>query len=311
MSQNNKIQRTQFENVDFEPGGSESLSLARSHYYQDIGLLIDYEVTPGAGAEPVDNGILDLIEDIEVRINGEKSVKSLGLATNHNLNWYRDASEPFADEVDWDDETEQTGTVQTDVNFLAAPGLYASLLPSFRYSTLDLRIKWANESDVATEIDELSATMTVESRERLRSTVNNGRPIDTGFFKENERRFQLNATGTNTLELPIGNRYHSIAVQILDENGEPTEDLVNGFKVVENGVETHADTTFSHLRADNFQDYNLERLADGFAIFNYGLRADLDDVVDSSGMDQFELKLNTDGQAPNGAEVRVVTRELV
>lgn len=310
MSENNTIERTQYADLEYKPGGTTTKSLARSHYYEDIGLLLDFEVTPGGGAEPVDNGILDLIEDIEVRINGEKSVKSLSLPMNHDLNWYRDASRPIADDVDWTDETAQSGTIQTDVNFLAAPGLYVSMLPSFRYSTLDLRIKWAPESEVATAIESLSATVDVESRERLRSSVNGGSPIDTGFFKENERRFTLDATGTNTIELPIGNRYHSIAVQVLDD-GTPDEDLIDGVKVVENGVETHVDTTFSFLRANNYQDYNLEALADGFAVINYALRADLDDVIDTSGMDQFELELDTGGDVPNDAEVRVVTRELV
>lgn len=310
MSENNVINRTQAQNVEYSPGSTSTVGLAESHYYQSLTLLVDYDVTPGTSATPAENGILDLIEDIEIRINGEKSPKSLSLFSQHVANWYRDAAQPIADPVDWGSTSAQSGTVQADVNFLVAPKMFASLLPSFRFSNLDLRIKWANESDIADPISSLSASLSVESRERLRSSINGGTPVETGFFKENERRYSLDATGVNTVELPVGNRYHSVLIQVI-EDGSPDNELIENVKIVENGVETHFDTTFSQLRASNFQDYNLESLADGVAVLNYGLRADLDDVIDTAGMDQFDIELDTDGESPTNAEVRVVTRELV
>lgn len=318
---NNQLIRTHQE-VGYEPGGSTTIDLPRSHFYERLNLVVDWDImvdTAGA-ASYVGAGILDLIDDISVKFNGNKTPKSTGLAMSHFVDWFQYGTRPLYDEPDLGTASQQTGQLQTFVDFLVHPGQYGAMLPSFKFSDLTLTISWATEDaivDDATAITINDATVAVESTERKKQSVpSQGRPMSKilqalSGFKETERTRQLTTDGVTTVELPKGNAYYAVPLLVLDD-GSPDNDLVERLKIEEDGVSTHKDSTFDLFRANDKQQYGIEARPDGFVYLNYGVHGDLSDVVGTSNMDAFELQLDLGNNQPTDpAEARVVSQELV
>lgn len=304
--------------LDYSSGQITELELPRSHYYQRLNLVVDYDVDVNTvDSGQVGNGILELVDRLEVTLNGNQTLKSTSFALSHIIDHYQYGTEPYHDSLDLSSATNQTGRIQTFVDFTIAPGDLSAMLPSFRLSDLVLEVKWGSDSDIAGDVTVNSATMKVESTERLRKSVatsqtREGEVLDSLMaFKEREKRQSIGSTGETVVELPRGNVYYAIPFQIHD-SGSPSESLVSGVEVAEDGVELHRSTDFDLLRATDKQQYNLEALAPGFAYVNFGLRGNLTDVVASQTLDQFDLTVDTDGTAPTDpAEVRMVTQEII
>lgn len=316
----NQIIRTHQE-VQYEPGGTTTVELPRSHFYERLNLLLDWDITVDSTGASFDGaGILDLVDDIRVTFNGNKQPKSTGLAMSHFIDWYQYGTRPKYAEPDLGTASQQTGQVQTFVDFLVHPGQYGAMLPSFEFSDLTLTISWGTAADVVDDTSAITindASVSVQSEERKKKSVPSpNRPLDQILdalvgFKETERTKALDMTGQNVIELPKGNTYYSIPVLVVD-GGSPSNDLVDRIKVEEDGVSTHRDTTFDQQRATDYEQYGINNQPDGFVYLNYGMHGDMSDVVPTQDMDAFELTLDTDDTQPTSpAEARVVTQEIV
>lgn len=313
---NNQLIRTH-ETVQYDPGSTTTIDLPRSHFYERLNLVMDWEVTTGTAAAQNGAGILDLIDDISVKFNGNKTPKSTGLAMSHFIDWYQYGTRPVYDAIDYSTASTQTGKVQTFVDFLVHPGQYGAMLPSFEFSDLTLSIKWATAADVGDDLTVDSASVAVESTERKKKSVPTpNRPLSAildalSGFKETERAKPLSVSGETSIDLPKGNTYYGIPVLVID-NDSPSNTLVEDVVVEEDGVSTHKDTTFDLLRAQDKQQYGIEDRPTGFAYVNYGIHGNLDDTVQTADMDAFEMTVDTGQTSPTSpAEVRYVTQELV
>lgn len=305
--------------IDYAAGETREIDLPRSHYYERLNLVADWTLTSDGSDGQNGNGILDLIDRVEVEFNGSSTLKSTSFASSHLIDTYDYGTEPLFDPFDHTSASQQSGTMQTFVDFLLAPGQYGALLPSFAFSDLTLKVKWGTAASVGDDVTSVdSASIAVQSKERKKGTVANPPKVTTSDivdsllgFKERERTVPLTVEGTTPVDLPKGNTYYGVFIQTLDGDA-PSEDLIENIEIVENGVETHKSTTFSLARAKDKQEYGVETLPDGTVMLDYGIRGDTDDVVSTKGMDAFELKLDTDGTTPTDpAEVRIVTREIV
>lgn len=318
---NNQLIRTH-QSIDFEPGGSTTIDLPRSHFYERLNLVVDWDITvdTAGAASYTGAGILDLIDDITVKFNGNKTPKSTGLAMSHFIDWFQYGTRPLYDEADLSTASQQTGQLQTFVDFLVHPGQYGAMLPSFKFSDLTLTVSWATEADIVDDASAITindATVAVESTERKKQSVpSQNRPMSKilqalSGFKETERRRELTTTGETSITLPRGNAYYAVPVLILD-GGTPSNALVERIQIEEDGVSTHKDSTFDLFRANDKQQYSIESRPDGFVYLNYGVHGDLSDVVGTSDMDAFELNLDLGNNSPTDpAEARVVTQQLV
>lgn len=309
--------RRELGTVDYESGQVSEIELPRSHYYEKLGLLLDYDVTVGTGGSQNENGILELIDRIEVVLNGNQTLKSTSLALSHFIDRYQYAVSPALDRVDFGSATNQTGNAQTYVDFAVAPGDKSAMVPSFKTSDFVLRIKWGTASDVGDDTTVNSASLKVQSRERVRGAVANGSEQEKRVlrnlmaFKERERRQTLDTAGVSTVELPRGNVYYAVPLQVIDGDS-PSNTLVDNFEVAEDGVDIHRAVDFDHAQVVDAQDYNISGPTDGFTYVNFGHRGNLNDVVDSSQMDAFEVDVDTAGVAPTApSHVRTVTQEII
>lgn len=311
--------RRELGELSYSAGQVSELEIPRSHYYERLGLLVDYDVTVGDGTvdNSSENGILELIDRVEVVLNGNQTLKSTSFALSHFVDWYQYATRPLYDPVDHLSATSQTGQLQTFVDFAVAPGDKSAMLPSFKLSDAVLRIKWGTDADVGSDITVNDASVNVQSKERLRASVadtsNREQQVLNNLmaFKERERRKTLDTAGMTPIKMPRGNVYYATPFQVIDGDA-PSNDLVKDFEVVEDGVETHRAVDFGHARAQDKQEYNLEGIQDGFAYVNFGHRGNLSDVLSTANMDSFELQVDTDGTAPSGtSHVRTLSQEII
>jgi hypothetical protein len=315
----NRLERTVGE-LNFEAGSTKTIDLPRSHFYERLQLLVDWDITVNTASTPQNGaGLLDLIEDISVKFNGSQTPKSTGLATSHYIDTYQYGTRPVFEDIDLSTASQQTGQVQTFVDFTVAPGTLSTMLPSFRFSDLTLSVKWGTDSSIADDVTINDATVTVQSRERKKRSVVGNRQASSVSqvvdnlmgFKETERRKTLDVAGGTDIELPKGNAYYAIPVLVFDADS-PSNSLVERVVLEEDGVSTHLDTTFALARAQDKQEYGVESRPTGFAYLNYGLYGDMSDIVRTEEMDAFELTVDTEGTSPTDpAEVRYVTQEVV
>lgn len=314
--------RRELGELSYESGQVSELEIPRSHYFERLGLLLDYEVESDGTDGASENSILELIDRVEVVLNGNQTLKSTSFALSHFVDWYQYATRPVHDAVDHtqDDVTAgstQTGQLQTFVDFAVAPGDKSAMLPSFKLSDAVLRIKWGTAADVGSDISVIDATVNVQSKERLRASVadtqNREQQVLNNLmaFKERERRKTLDTAGMTAIKMPRGNVYYATPFQVIDGDA-PSDTLVDSFEVVEDGVETHRAVDFGHAKAQDKQEYNLEGIQDGFAYVNFGHRGNLSDVLSTANMDSFELQVDTDGTAPSGtSHVRTLSQEII
>lgn len=306
------LERDQAE-ISYDAGSTVKVDLPREHFYERLNLVTEYDVTTGTAAAQNGNGILDLIENVKVEYNGDKTPKSSSFAMSHFIDQYEYGSKPLLDPVDYSVASTQTGRMQSFVQFLTEPRAYGAMLPSFLFSGLTLEVKWANASDVGDDVTVNDATVKVESRERKRSSLPKSRlkkVLDNGVvFKETELRRSIDREGTVPIDLPQGNVYHSMPVQIHDA-GLPNDDLISSYEVTENSVDTHKAKSFDLQQADDYQRYSVDELAPGFAFVGYAEGNATADAVDTRGMDSYKLKLESNAPT-DPAEARLVTREII
>lgn len=312
---NNIIERSHG-SATYSPGETSVIELPRSHFFENLELLMDYTVTTGSSAAQVGNGILDLIDSITVEFDGDKTPKSYSGATSHFLAWLTDGTRPLHQPVDYSVAEQQSGQVQFEVDFLTDQRQYGTMFPAFMTSAANLRIRWATDSAVGDDVTVDDAEVRVSGRERRKGAFSpkalQGIKKNLKAFKESETVSEVTQTGENRIRLPVGNVYHSVMVQVRDgAQGTPTNDLVERMELVEEGVETHKSQAFDEFRADNLVRYGVEQLADGVAVLNYGFKGDTTDAISTAGLDRYELIVDTETNTPDSAEVSVVPRTIV
>ncbi len=300
--------------------GDATIDLPRSHYFQRLAVLVDYDITVNTADTPKNRaGVLELLQDMEVTINGNQTVKKTDLEMSHLIDQFQYGTRPVFDPLDLSSATQQTGQVATFIDFLITPDDVSAMLPAFETSDFVLELSWGDASDVADDVTINSATATVTSQERLRKSVARSRNKEERIlsnlmvYKERQRRKTLDTAGETPIELPRGNVYYATPFRVYD-GGSPDDQLVDRFSIEEDGVETHKDLTFDSARARDVVEYGFDQsdLPTGFVYPNFGLKGNLDDVVATQGMDSFELAADTGPTAPSSpAEIELVTQEII
>jgi hypothetical protein len=311
MAENNQL-TTPIGKLDYEAGETKELRIPRSHYLQHLNILVDWDVTVNTADTPqVENGILELVDSVELVYDGSTTLKNTSMATSHFLDWYQRGTRPVFDGLDLSTASQQTGTLQTYVDAKVHPDVITGLFPAFATSDFRLRVKWGTDASIADDVTVNDATMRVEAARRRRDTVKEGYINQYKAYKEVETTTPITQSGKTVIELPRGNRYYGLAVQVLD-GGDPDEDLVDSVALEEEGTITHRESTFDAVKAQDKLDYGLETLAPAFGVLNYGIDGSLTDTVDSSMLDQYELTVDTDGVVPTDpAKVKVMRMEVV
>lgn len=305
--------------VDYADGDA-TIDLPRSHYFERLAVLVDYDVNIGSTNDDQNGaGILELIDGLTVTLNGNQTVKKTDFAMSHFIDQYQYGTQPVLDRLDHTTAADQTGQIATFIDFTIRPGDLSAMLPAFETSDFTLDVSWGDDTDIADDATINSATATVTSTERLRKSVASSRSKEERIlsnlmvYKERQKRKVLDSTGVTPIELPQGNVYYATPFRVYDADA-PDNDLVDRFSIVEDGVETHKDVGFDQARARDVTEYgfSVDDLPTGFVYPNFGLKGDLDDVVATQGMDSFELQVDTDQTAPTSpAEVQLVTQELI
>jgi len=314
----NKFER-EIASVDYADGDA-TVELPRSHYFERLGITVDYDVTVNTPGTPQNGaGILELLDNLSVTLNGNQTVKKTDLAMSHYIDQFQYGTRPLADDLDLSSATQQTGTLTTFIDFTLRPGDLSAMIPAFETSDFTLDLGWGSDSDIADDVTINSATATVTSTERLRKSVASSRNKEERIlsnlmvYKERQKRKVLDSTGVTEIELPRGNVYYATPFRVFDADS-PDNDLVDRFSIVEDGVETHKDVSYDAARARDVTEYGFASKdhPDGFVYPNFGLKGDLDDVVATQGMDSFELQVDTGDVAPTApAEIQLVTQEII
>lgn len=320
MAEQTTLER-QIGEVDYRSGGgTETLGVPRSHYFHRLNIVTDYQVTTAAGAEKRGNGILELLQNLEVKIDGNQVVKSLSGPMSHKTDWMRYGTRPLYDPIDFSTADTETGKIQTFIDFVLDPNDFTSLLPAFETSDFTFSVNWGTGGDIGSNTTVDSASASVGTLERRRGSVaepNSPEEDDLlselAVYKEREKRTDLSSAGETTIELPRGNIYYGVPFETTN-NGVPNDSLIKSLRLTEEGINNHKEIPYSLQRAKDFQDFHLESLPDGFVYPNFfnGEKTDLTDVVETGGMDSWELVVDTESEAPAGeSSVRTLTQELI
>lgn len=306
----NKHLRRKLGTISFNSGSTETLEIPTVHFLESLNLLVDYSVTTGTSAAKNGNGILDLVENIEVKFNGNKTPKSVSLAMSHFTDWYENATRPIFDPVDFSTAASQSGQVQTFVDFLLREDLIGTMLPVWAFSSCQLRIKWGTASDIGDDVTIDNASISVMSKERRKSTVKNPAQLvenELQVFSENEKVKRVQADGIATVDLSTSGTYTALPFQVIDGDS-PDISLIEGAKVEDNDNNTHWDTTPSLIRAKDKTDYGIENLAPGVGVFNYGITESK--AFEAGDRESFAMEFDTARAPSSPSFIKVIEQTI-
>jgi hypothetical protein len=283
---------------------TQTLQLPREHLYNRIFMRVVCATATTnnyvAGAQRT------AITRIEVIANGQLVIKSFSMADLCKLNEYTNAIAAV-------DETAVTaaktaGFGSCIIDFSLTRKDVSCLLPSFKFTSLDLKITW--DTLAGTGGDASNISVNVASREVLFTDEWRNAPL--GINKETTLSQTFAATGFGEINLTIGNVYRRIG--FFQEGGATgtgaQNDTVTDYEVVQDGVITHKKWTFLENQAKDKQEYHLETKIAGMMMLGFDATGDGSALVDSAPFGSFKVRVNVPSVA-NAVTVRLVPQEII
>lgn len=153
-----------------------------------------------------------------------------------------------------------------------------------------------------------SGSIIVVSQERVPETVadqTTQRPLNV---ENSDQRTVVGATSNFDFDIPSDTQIGKIFIKATD-NGVRDNDLITNVKIVD-GTDVYGDIPFIELRDDNKDQFVLESLIDGIAIYDFDPDGDLTDMLDCRTLNSPKLRLTVTG--PTGiSNVQVMYQQFV
>lgn len=283
---------------------TQTFPLPREHLYNR--LLLRSVMPTSTTSNYVASGEDLMVERIEIIANGQLVLKSFSWVDARVLNIYTNAIA----EVDKTGVTaaKTAGFGSILIDFSLSRKDLTTLLPSFKFTSLDLKLTFAANATYGGDIA-ANPYVDIWSREYLYTKEFEG--IDFAFNKETTISTSPSATGYATIDLPIGNVYRRI---LFVQNGGASAAYLNttctDIELVQDGVIYHKKTTFLLNQAKDKQEFHLETKVTGYTMLGFDADGEGSATVDSAPFASWKLRANVTSVAQT-VTLRVIPQELI
>jgi hypothetical protein len=286
-----------------------SLDLPRSYAYSEIFLRLVADITIiTADATAFLEGAFKLIKRIEIVADGTMTIKSIeGTALaqlNHILSGVANSQSAVPESVAANVAMNSFLTVDFAMPRAVSP--IDTLLNSFSFGTLELKITFGDESDMysalSANVTINSASVEVHSRESL---INKGGMINKVFTIERE----VTATSAELqISLPYGNQFRGYLIRS-EVDGDPVDTVINEVSI-KNGTDVFRKMKFSTLQDMNKVDYELESAPTGYGFIDFSPDGYLTEALDTKGMTDLLMSFDVTKVAGTN-KILIVPIELI
>lgn len=218
-----KLHRRFLGHLTYQAGGFDTLRLPRNYVYSALQfcLIADISRTADAG-DAKDSAPAQLVQSMEVVVNGKNTVKRLDYETMHRRNQQYHGVRPYIEAANlagYGSLTNDISKVAAQFDFeLPANGPWTRgvdcLLDARGMSSLDLNVRWGQPGDIMN--DTYGGTVTVHSAKLLVWTLErvNAPVVPYALWKEYQLISQtIPGAGVLTLDLPVNTTYESIMLK--------------------------------------------------------------------------------------------------
>jgi len=284
---------------------TQTFNLPREHLYNRLFLRAYLGATTTnaytANAEDL------VVSNIEVIANGQLVVKSFSWADLVNINKYVNGVADVDRIALAADKTE--GMTSCIVDFSLTRKDLSTMLPSFKFTTLDLKLSFAAQTTYGGDVG-VMPYVDVMSRELL--YVKEFQDIKFAINKEVTKTISPAATGEKQIDLDIGNVYRRIYVYGQGGATAATaqNDTMTSLSVVQDGVIFHKKLTFLENQAKDKQEYHLETKVTGVTMLGFDMEGSNLASVDSAPFSSWRV-LVTIPSVSNAVSVRIIPQELI
>lgn len=289
-----------------------SADIPREHMFATIWIRIAGTLTVTAAVTLQENGILNLIKNIQIKAEGAITPKNMNGVLAYLIGKYEYNVAPTLSQPGTADGA-QTFNASIPISFILPPSYsqqnrYATLFDSDPLKTLQILLTVGDVDDV---ISAGSASLTSVSYAIHASELSGikNRQVDLNQESQQDKNFSSASTALEH-DFPLGHLYRRFALRVLN-NGAQSDTLLNSLKVQANGTNILADITWDELLDINKQSYQLESLTTGFAILNLDDRSLFAEMIPSRNLSSLKLVYNVDAPSSSTGRIEVVPCEIL
>jgi hypothetical protein len=282
----------------------QTFQLPREHLYSRLWLKATFPTSTTnnyvAGGERL------AVTRLEVIANGQLVVKSYSWDDLQEMNLYQNKVDSVYTAALTAAKT--AGYSSVIIDFSLTKTDLATMLPSFMFTSLDLKVTWAAQTAYGGDSGILP-TCDIWSREAL--FTKEFRDMVFAFNKETTMQSFPTATGMNEINMTIANIYRRIFVRANGGAATGASDtVVTDVEVVQDGVIYHRKTTWIGDIVINKQEYQLNTRPVGDNMIDFDITGDAAATVDSAPFSSWKLRCNVASVA-NTVTLTVIPQEIV
>lgn len=283
---------------------TQTLDLPREHLYNRLFLRVVFPLST------TNNYVVNsedlAITNIQIIANGQLVLKSYSYKDLVNLNKY-------INNVANVDKTAlaaalTAGFTSAAIDFSLTRKDFSSMLPSFKFTTLQLKITWAAQTVYGGDAAILPY-VDVHSRELL--YTEQMRELKFVLNKEITKAISPSATGMSEIDLDIGNVYRRIYVY--QEGGAAAganNNTVTDMEVVQDGVIYHKKLAFLENQVKDKLEFHLETKVAGVTMLGFDSDGQNNASVDSAPFSSWKTRFEVPSVS-NAVIVRIIPQELI
>lgn len=284
-----------------------SVELPKEHLYHTLHVRIQGSMVVSGALTLKENGIINLLKNINLKIDGRLSPKNASAVLFHFGAMYENQQRPrFQDTL----TTVATHTFYCDVpirfklpNKVAQP--YGFLLNSDPFKTFQLFLTTGSTADVFSAGTATLSGLTYEIWSE--EIVPNKIPV-LDLNQENQQDVTWTAANSKLqYELPLGNLYKRLLFRV-EDNGVQSDTKVTKVRVLVNGTEILHEMTWAELLDFNQNYYHITP-ATGIAILEFDERGGFSEVIPSGNLSTFKLEFEV--IAATAGKINILPMELV
>ncbi len=221
-----KLHRRYLGSLAYTAGGFDTLRLPRNYVYSALKFCLIADITRAGGAagNAKDSAPAQLVNTLEVVVNGKNTIKRMDLETLHRRNQKYHGVRPFIDAAN----LAGFGVLNNDISQVSAQfdfelppsGPWAKgvdcLLDARGMSSLDLNVRWGAALDIMNDAFVAPGTVTINSARLHVWTIErvNAPVVPYALWKEYRLLSQtVPGAGILTFDLPVNTTYESVMLK--------------------------------------------------------------------------------------------------
>ena len=288
-----------------------SSDIPKEHLYATLFLRVSGILTVTAAITLRENNILNLIKNIQIKMEGAVTLKNFSGVNAFLAAKYEDMTQPVLSAPATADGANAFNAV-IPISFALPPSYsqqnrFSTLMDSSLFKSLQILITTGDADDIFSAGTATLSSVVYEIQSSELTGITN-RIVDSNFESQQDKNFTSASTNLEH-EMPVdGSLYRRFGIRVND-NGAQSDAMLNRIKLKANGTNILVDLAWDELLDINKRVYRQESLSTGYAILNLDERFLGAEMINTKKLSSLTLVYDVD--ASTAGIIEVVPSTLV